>query len=403
MLAALMGGQALGSIASGYFGSQAAGKASAAQGQAAQLSSLIQAQQAEQARQDILRGQSQAATALREAQAPTLGALQTSSQQAQDLLRGGTTAASQELQTARQAAIDPLLQSQRQGLGALRGAYREQGAYQLPYFATGTAAQNQLANLYGLREDTGAQGYGTFMRQPTEAELPMDPGYNFRFREGQRALEQSAAARGGLLSGGAGKALARYGQEAGSQEYQNAYARFMANRQAVTQGLQGLAGSGQTAANVMANAAGNYGTGAAGIYGNTGANISNIQSATGQNLANLQAQQGTNLAANVLGTGQNVANVYSGLGTNLANVYTGTAPQLANINLGVGQALGTGLENAAQARASGYMGGASALGQALQGVANTPMNAMMAYGMYNRYNPRDGMSYGPQQDTGWGF
>jgi hypothetical protein len=86
-----------------------------------------------------------------------------------------------------------------------------------------------------------------------------------------------------------------------------------------------------------------------------------------------------------MGTGQNVANVYSGLGTNLANIYTGTAPQLANINLGVGQALGTGLENAAQARASGYMGGTSALQSAL----NTPVNAMMAYGMADRFAPQN--------------
>ena len=398
MLAALMGGQALGSIASGYFGSQAAGKASAAQSQAATLSSLIQAQQAEQARQDILRGQSQAATALREAQAPTLGALQTSSQQAQDLLRGGTTAASQELQTARQAAIDPLLQSQRQGLGALRGAYGQQYGYQQPYLSTGGAAQNQLATLLGVGGDTSMTGYGSYARQPTLAELQMDPGSDFRRQQGEQALQRSIAAGlgGASRGGGALKSMADYSQGLASQEYGNAYNRFMANRAQAMGALQGMGAQGQGAANVMANAAGNLGTGAAGIFGNTGANISNIQSATGQNLANLQAQQGTNLAANVLGTGQNVANVYSGLGTNLANVYTGTAPQLANINLGVGQALGTGLENAAQARASGYMGGTTALTQALQGVANTPMNAMMAYGMYNRYNPRDGMAYGPQ-------
>jgi hypothetical protein len=47
------------------------------------------------------------------------------------------------------------------------------------------------------------------------------------------------------------------------------------------------------------------------------------------------------------------------------------------------------------------MGGTTALSQALQGAANAPMNAMMSYGMYNRYNPRDGMAYGPQQDTGF--
>jgi hypothetical protein len=257
--------------------------------------------------------------------------------------------------------------------------------------STGAGAQNQLAALYGVGGDVNAPGYGSAMRQPTLEELQMDPGYAFRMAEGQRAMQSTLGSSGMRGSGAALKAATRYGQEAGSQEYQNAYARFMANRQAALSGLQGLAGSGQGAANVMTQAAGNLGTGAAGIFGTTGANlaniygttgqnVSNIQSATGQNLANLQAQQGTNLAANVLGTGQNVANVYSGTGTNLANVYTGTAPQLANISLGTGQALGTGLENAAQARASGYMGGASALSQAL---GNVGQNAL-AYSMMDR-------------------
>jgi hypothetical protein len=267
------------------------------------------------------------------------------------------------------------------------------------------------------------------MQQPTLAQLEMDPGYAFRFGEGQRAMQAASGASGMRGSGAALKAATRYGQEAGSQEYANAYNRFMANRQAAAAGLQGLAGAGQGAANVMSQAAGNLGTGMAGlygtqgtnlaniagqqgqnvanvygalapnlanIYGTTGQNVSNIQSATGQNLANLQAQQGTNLAANVLGTGQNIANVYSGTGTNLANIYTGTAPQLANISLGTGQALGTGLENAAQARASGYMGGATALGQALQ----SPMQNYMAYSMMNQFAPQGTQYAGASQLPG---
>lgn len=402
---ALLGSSAA-SLGSSFLGSKAASKAAGEQSQAAMMSSLLQAQQADQARQDILRGQQQAASAITGAQAPTLESLRTSSQQAQDLMRGGTTAASAELQAARQAAIDPLLQAQqaqqralmggqRQGLGALGGAYGQQYGFQQPYLGTGGAAQNQLAALYGVGGDVNASGYGSFMQQPTLDQLQMDPGYAFRLSQGEQAMNAASGASGMRGSGAALKAATRYGQEAGSQEYANAYNRFMANRQAAAAGLQGLAGSGQGAANVMSQAAGNFGTGAASIYGNTaanlaniygttGQNVSNIQAATGQNLANLQAQQGTNLAANVLGTGQNIANVYSGTGTNLANVYTGTAPQLANISLGTGQALGTGLENAAQARASGYMGGATALSQALQ----QPAQNAMAYTMMNRYAPQ---------------
>ena len=85
-------------------------------------------------------------------------------------------------------------------------------------------------------------------------EFRADPGYGFRLAEGQKALERSAAARGGLLSGATGKALTRYGQEMGSQEYTNAFNRYQAERQARLNPLQSLAGMGQTAAQQIGQA-----------------------------------------------------------------------------------------------------------------------------------------------------
>lgn len=55
--------------------------------------------------------------------------------------------------------------------------------------------------------------------------LANDPGVAFRLAEGRKALESSAAARGGLLSGPTLAALQRQGQELSSQEYSNAFAR----------------------------------------------------------------------------------------------------------------------------------------------------------------------------------
>jgi hypothetical protein len=76
----------------------------------------------------------------------------------------------------------------------------------------------------------------------------MDPSYQFRLGEGMKALDRQAAARGGLISGGALKAAQRYGQDYASQEFGNAYNR-----------LASMAGLGQTATGAMGNAAGNYG------------------------------------------------------------------------------------------------------------------------------------------------
>lgn len=78
-----------------------------------------------------------------------------------------------------------------------------------------------------------------------------DPGYGFRLAEGQKALDRSAAARGGLISGGALKAATRFGQDMGSQEYQNAFNRYQIERNAQLAPLQSLAQIGQTSANQL--------------------------------------------------------------------------------------------------------------------------------------------------------
>ena len=97
-----------------------------------------------------------------------------------------------------------------------------------------------------------------------------DPGYAFRLAEGQKALDRQAAARGGLISGGALKAAARYGQEMGSQEYTNAFNRYQTERNARLNPLQSLAGVGQTATNQLGVAGQNYATNAGQAIGAAG-------------------------------------------------------------------------------------------------------------------------------------
>lgn len=60
----------------------------------------------------------------------------------------------------------------------------------------------------------------------TMKDFQMDPGYQFRMAEGGKAIDRSAAARGGLNSGRTLKALSRFGQDMASQEYGNAFNRF---------------------------------------------------------------------------------------------------------------------------------------------------------------------------------
>ena len=136
-----------------------------------------------------------------------------------------------------------------QAQGLQREQFERQVQLQAPFREAGLRA---LGKLEGASEYTPF-GMGQFQQ---------DPGYAFRIGEGQKALDRQAAARGGLISGGALKAAQRYGQEMGSQEYQNAFNRYQAERQAKLGPLQSLAGVGQTSANLLGAAGQQYASGA---------------------------------------------------------------------------------------------------------------------------------------------
>jgi hypothetical protein len=123
--------------------------------------------------------------------------------------------------------------------------YEQTRQDQMPFREAGVRALNKLE---------GASDYTPFGMQ----QFQQDPGYGFRLSEGQKALDRSAAARGGLISGGALKAAQRYGQDMGSQEYTNAFNRYQTERQARLGPLQSLAGVGQTSVNQLGQAGQNY-------------------------------------------------------------------------------------------------------------------------------------------------
>jgi hypothetical protein len=125
--------------------------------------------------------------------------------------------------------------------------YQQNVERQKPFYDVGVNA---------LPELVAASKYTPFGMQQFQA----DPGYAFRLKEGQQALDRSAAARGGLISGGALKAAQRYGQDMGSQEYMNAFNRYQTERAARLNPLQSLAGMSQTTANTLGTAGQNMAT-----------------------------------------------------------------------------------------------------------------------------------------------
>lgn len=143
---------------------------------------------------------------------------------------------------------------------AQRAMFERQVELQKPFREAGLKGQNRLLELLGLSEDKAAPGFGKYATAEFGADkFKADPGYAFRMSEGMKALERSAASRGGLLSGATLKGTQRFGQDLASQEYQNAFNRFQAERAGTLNPFQALSGTAQSSANVLGQQAGAYG------------------------------------------------------------------------------------------------------------------------------------------------
>jgi hypothetical protein len=251
---------------------------------------------------------------------------------------------------AAQAGGDSMLGGGRgvQPMSALSG-----GGMTGDYAARGSTNSPNPVNFYNPpgQVNTGLGGYGSLMQPwtqqfqaPTDVTEQNDPGYQFRLQQGQQALERSAAARGGLLSGGTGKALQQYGQDYASNEYGNVYNRALGQYQQ------------------------NY----------------NIFQ---QN----QANQFNRLAA-LSGVGQTAAGQLSSAGQSYANTN-------ANLLGNIGQQVGSNINNAGAARASGYVGMANALG----GLGNTLSTIGLLNQLGGGYNPGNIAGMGSLPGSGFEF
>lgn len=212
-------------------------------------------------------------------------------------------------------AQDALNRSQAQATGALQQGVK---AYD-PYQQFGVESTNRLATLMGLRP---GEGSGSLMNQPTIDQLQMDPGYAFREQQGMRALNASAAARGLGISGANISGAQEFGQELASQEYGNAYQRFMQNRANQMALLQGGVGTGVNAAQ-----------GIGGLQGN----VANVYRGTGQDLAQNYQNLGQNLGQGYANIGSAYANAAMGP-TNLMAALAGQGIQAAGSMAGMNYA-----------------------------------------------------------------
>jgi hypothetical protein len=120
---------------------------------------------------------------------------------------------------------------------------------QAPYRQAGYTALNSIGQ---------QQANGTGFAAPfTQSNFQSDPGYQFQLQQGNDAIERSAASRGGLLSGAAGKALAGYTTGLANTTYGDAYNRYLQTSNQQFNQLATVAGLGQNSLNTTAQSGAN--------------------------------------------------------------------------------------------------------------------------------------------------
>jgi hypothetical protein len=221
------------------------------------------------------------------------------------------------------AAMQKQLKAQRQAQGAITNAYGQAQTYQQPYLQAG---QTGLERMMQGNYDTALPGQ-TPLYQPDQFNYEADPGMAYRMQTGQQAIETSQAGKGQGLSGATLKALAKFGQNLGSQEYQNAYGRYSDQRRMGLGEFQandqwGRAKDTYTMGNQQATQ--RYGRASdLGTMGQSAAgNMSNMATGYGENIANLYGAGGQARAAGTAGMGQTIGTTLGNIGNTALDAYT---------------------------------------------------------------------------------
>jgi len=228
-----------------------------------------------------------------------------------------------------------------------KGIASQQTGLLSPY---ATAGQGAVSNLGQLLAPGGqlTQGYGSFTA-PTGVTEQNDPGYQFRLTQGLNALQNSAAARGGLLSTGTAKNINDYAQNSASNEYSNVYnralgtyqtnqANFNQNNNNLYSRLSGLSGQGLQA-----------GSSLGGMLQSGAQNVAGINANEAQQYGSAIQNQGAAQASGIIGANNAWQGALGGAVNNLGGFLSAQFPMNSSGYGGGGGNSGTPWYNA-----SGY-------------------------------------------------
>ncbi len=190
---------------------------------------------------------------------------------------------------ASNAAASKQASADKQAANTQAGMFNTITGNEQPYLNAGNSAETTLSQLLGTASATGAGGtaagtnlaggYLTQTFNPTMQSLEQTPGYQFSLQQGDQAVQNSAAASTGAVSGAALKSLSAFNQGLASTQYQNSFNNFQTQQNNIFNRLSSIASLGQ-------NAAGNL--------GNSGAQL-------GTGIAQAQAAAGSSQAAGIVG------------------------------------------------------------------------------------------------------
>jgi|SRR6185295_4776264 len=130
-----------------------------------------------------------------------------------------------------------------------------------------------------LQQGQSALGYLGRLNHGDMSQFYASPDYQFRLGQGLNTLQNSAAAKGGLLSGNAMRAISDYGQNTAASEFGNYWNRMFQQSQlgqsaALGQGQLGATQAGQIGGTMMGQGQANA-SGAVGAANSINGGISN--------------------------------------------------------------------------------------------------------------------------------
>lgn len=145
-----------------------------------------------------------------------------------------------------------------------------------------TANQRNLSD-QAVNALRGVLDSGELTQRFAPGDITGEAGYQFGLQQGQRGIENSAAARGLGLSGAALKQASRFNTDYATGRYNDAFNRFQTDRQNRFNPLLQLAGAGAIGAQQVNNAGQAY----ANTAGNNAIGVANAQAASGMQQANI--------------------------------------------------------------------------------------------------------------------